>query len=152
MSQASSSQAYRSSGKLGASAAQSEARALLETARMMDACVGDTEDLDAYKAALRLNWRLWTIFQADVSSADSQLPLDIKENILSLSVFVDKHAVSALAEPAGRKLRVLIEINRNIASGLMATPKDAAAGASGDTDASTPEAAAQRPKTDDILA
>jgi flagellar protein FlaF len=122
---------------------------------MMDACAGKTEDfddIDAYKAALRLNWRLWTIFQADVSSVDSSLPLDIKENILSLSVFIDKHTVSALAEPAGRKLRVLIEINRNIASGLMTTPSEGAAEASSDTDAGTPEAPAQRPKTDDILA
>jgi flagellar biosynthesis activator protein FlaF len=82
---------------------------------------------------------------------DNQLPLDIKENILSLSVFIDKHTVSALAEPAGRKLRVLIEINRNIASGLMTTPNEGADGDSGDTDASAPEAPAQRPKTDDII-
>jgi hypothetical protein len=32
----------------------------------------------------------------------------------------------ALAEPEGRKLRVLVEINRNIASGLMTVPEEAA--------------------------
>lgn len=113
-----SSQAYRSSQKLGSSARQTEAQALLETARMMDAAIGG-ENNDAYRAALRLNWRLWTIIQADVSSVENPLPEEIRHNILSLSVFIDKHTVNALAEPNGRKLRVLIDINRNIAAGLM---------------------------------
>lgn len=113
-----SSQAYQSSQKLGSSSRQTEAQALLETARMMDASING-EDSDAYRAALRLNWRLWTIIQADVSSAENPLPDEIRQNILSLSVFIDKHTVNALAEPNGRKLRVLIDINRNIAAGLM---------------------------------
>lgn len=110
------SQAYRSSQRLGSSARESEAQALLEAARRLDAAVGDR---DAYRAALRLNWRLWTIIQADVSGDDSPLPDEIRQNILSLSVFIDKHTVSALADPSDRKLRVLIDINRNIAAGLM---------------------------------
>jgi flagellar protein FlaF len=77
---------------------------------------------------LRLNWRLWTIIQADVSGEGSPLPDEIRQNILSLSVFIDKHTVSALAEPSERKLRVLVEINRNIAAGLM-TNAQATAGA-----------------------
>ena len=125
MSQAELGQAYQTSGKLGASAAQREANALLEAARKMDACTGNLDDVDAYKAALRLNWRLWTIFQADIASAENPLPVEIKENILSLSVFIDKHTVGALAEPEGGKLKVLIEINRNIAAGLMTVPEEA---------------------------
>ncbi len=137
-----SSQAYQSSQKLGSSSRQTEAQALLETARMMDASING-EDSDAYRAALRLNWRLWTIIQADVSSAENPLPDEIRQNILSLSVFIDKHTVNALAEPSGTKLRVLIDINRNIAAGLMtnvgedaamadAQPQPAAANAGGD--------------------
>lgn len=113
-----SSQAYQSSQKLGSAPRQTEARALLEAARMMDAAV-ETDDMDAYRAALRLNWRLWTIIQADVTAPECELPTEIRENIISLSVFIDKHTVGALAERAGEKLRVLIDINRNIASGLM---------------------------------
>jgi flagellar biosynthesis activator protein FlaF len=124
MSQADLDQAYKTSGKLGAKASQREANALLETARMMDACTGNLDDIEAYKAALRLNWRLWTIFQADISSNENPLPVEIKENILSLSVFIDKHTVGALSEPEGRKLKVLVEINRNIAAGLMAVPEE----------------------------
>lgn len=130
MPQGNKSQAYRSSQRLGASARDTEAQALLEAARRLDAAIGGQDgSRDAYRAALRLNWRLWTIIQADVSGEGSPLPDEIRQNILSLSVFIDKHTVSALAEPSERKLRVLVEINRNIAAGLM-TNAQATAGAS----------------------
>ncbi len=125
MPQRGSSDAYRSSQNLASEARQTEARALLETARALAEAQGNMDDLEAYRAALRLNWRLWTIFQSDVSSPDNPLPDEIKQNILNLSVFIDKHTVDALANPEGRKLKVLIDINRNIASGLMTTPSDA---------------------------
>ena len=126
MQQNSRSQAYRSSQRLGSSARDTEAQALLEAARRLDAATGNQ---DAYRAALRLNWRLWTIIQADVSGEGSPLPDEIRQNILSLSVFIDKHTVSALAEPSDRKLRVLVDINRNIAAGLMTSTEGAAAAA-----------------------
>src|SRR3546814_10081645 len=69
---------------------------------MMAGAQADMSDADAYRAALRLNWRLWTIIQADVSAPENPLPSDIKQNILSLSVFIDKHTVGALAEPEAR--------------------------------------------------
>jgi len=119
MQQSNQSQAYRSSQRLGSSARDTEAQALLEAARRLDAAKGN-DDRDAYRAALRLNWRLWTIIQADVSSERSPLPDEIRQNILSLSVFIDRHTVKALAEPNSSKLSVLIDINRNIAAGLMA--------------------------------
>ncbi len=120
-----SSDPYRSSQKLGAGARQTEARALTETARALADAQENMEDLSSYRAALRLNWRLWTIFQSDVSAAENPLPEDIKQNILNLSVFIDKHTVDALSNPEGRKLKVLIDINRNIASGLMTNPQGA---------------------------
>lgn len=119
MQQGNKSQAYRSSQRLGSNARDTEAQALLEAARKLDAVIGGGDE-DAYRAALRQNWRLWTIIQADVSGEDSPLPDEIRQNILSLSVFIDKHTVGALAEPNGQKLRVLIDINRHIAGGLMA--------------------------------
>ncbi len=134
-----SSQAYQSSQKLGSAPRQTEARALLEAARMMDAAI-ETNDMDAYRAALRLNWRLWTIIQADVTAPECELPTEIRENIISLSVFIDKHTVGALADRAGEKLRVLIDINRNIAGGLMGQGiEDAGAEPNEDDASDTPE-------------
>jgi flagellar protein FlaF len=120
MQQSNQSQAYRSSQRLGSSARDTEAQALLEAARRLDTAAGSEDNRDAYRAALRLNWRLWTIIQADVSSEGSPLPDEIRQNILSLSVFIDRHTVKALAEPDRGKLSILIDINRNIAAGLMA--------------------------------
>ena len=121
MSQLQSSQAYKSSQKLGANARQTESRALLEAARRLAEVPVDGENNDEYRASLRLNWRLWTIIQSDIASSENPLPSEIKANIMSLSIFIDKHTVGALAEPDTRKLGVLIDINRNIASGLMTT-------------------------------
>ena len=118
-----SSDPYRISQKLGAGARQTEARALMETARTLADAQDNMDDISAYRAALRLNWRLWTIFQSDVASAENPLPDEIKQNILNLSVFIDKHTVDALANPEVRKLKVLIDINRNIASGLITSPE-----------------------------
>jgi flagellar protein FlaF len=126
---------YGSSQKLGAAARQTEARALMETARALANAQDNIDDIPAYRAALRLNWRLWTIFQSDVSGAENPLPIDIKQNILNLSVFVDKHTVEALAHPESQKLKALIDINRNIAGGLMTSPSAA----------ETPSASTQTP-------
>ncbi len=126
MSQTQSNQAYQSSQKLGAGARQTEARALLEAARRLSEVNSESEDLTEYRAALRLNWRLWTIIQSDIASDENALPSEIKANVMSLSIFIDKHTVGALAEPDAGKLGVLIEINRNIASGLMETPEQEA--------------------------
>lgn len=122
MSQPHSNQAYQSSQKLGAGARQTEARALLEAARRLSAVKEDKDNVSEYRAALRLNWRLWTIIQADIASEENALPSEIKANVMSLSIFIDKHTIGALAEPDPKKLDVLIDINRNIASGLMETP------------------------------
>lgn len=128
MSQTQSNQAYQSSQKLGAGARQTESRALLEAARRLSVVKseGSSDDLTEYRAALRLNWRLWTIIQSDIASEENALPSEIKANVMSLSIFIDKHTVSALAEPDINKLDALIDINRNIASGLMQTPEQEA--------------------------
>lgn len=143
MSQIQSNQAYRSSQKLGAGARQTEARALLEAARRLSEAGKESDTEGEYRAALRLNWRLWTIIQSDITSEENPLPSEIKANIMSLSIFIDKHTVGALAEPDLNKLAVLVDINRNIASGLMTVPEE---------DAPPPPVPAQEPTTGNIVA
>lgn len=107
--------------------AQTEAWALLEAARRMAVSIthdGPDEKAtkEARKAALRLNWRLWTIFQAELVVEKPEIPQEIRINMLTLCNFVDKHTVGALARPTPEALAVLIEINRNIAAGLAQVP------------------------------
>lgn len=68
--------------------------------------------------ALKYNQRVWSFFQSEVSQSDNPLPDEIKHNILTLSVFVDRRIFEVMAYPAPEKLDILISINRNIAAGL----------------------------------
>lgn len=104
---------------------RTEAWALTEAARRI-AEAQRSQNKEAYLVALRINWKLWTIFQADISGMESPLPLEMRGNMLSLCNFVDKHTVDILADPEFAKGDALININRQLASGLFANPEDAA--------------------------
>ena len=100
---------------------QIESWALTETALRMGTAQETPEDTDALLHAVRLNWQLWTIFQASLFDPDCPLPVDLRDNILSLCGFVDKHSASVINDPDPGKLDILISINRELASGLMTT-------------------------------
>ena len=109
--------------------AQTEAWALLEAAKRLAAAIvhgndDNKETKEARKDALRLNWRLWTIFQAELTQDRPDLDPEIHNNMLTLCKFIDKHTVGALLKPTAENLCVLIDLNRNIASGLMNAPED----------------------------
>jgi flagellar protein FlaF len=95
-----------------------EAWALTEAGRRL-AQAAARGDNKAMREALRLNWRLWTIFQADLTVAFEKDPTnEITINMLTLCQFVDRHTVDSLAEPTSEKLDALINLNRQIAAGL----------------------------------
>ncbi|MDX9861804.1 MAG: flagellar biosynthesis regulator FlaF [Rhodospirillales bacterium] len=85
-------------------------------------------DIEAMLAAARLNWQLWTIIQSELLSVDCPVPADIRQNVLSLANFIDKHTVGFIGAPEARKLDVLISINRELAGGLYAAEPTRAAG------------------------
>ena len=82
----------------------------------------DTSTRDDLALALRFNRRLWTVFMSSVTDPASPLPTDLRQNVANLGIFVAKHTLQLQIEPAARKLDVLININRQIAAGLRATP------------------------------
>lgn len=104
-----------------------EAWALTEAARRM-ADAQRRESEDDLLAAVRLNWRLWTIFQAEMASEECPLPIEIRQNMLSLSNFVDKASVDIIADPRPGKADILVSINRNLAAGLFDSPGTAEPG------------------------
>lgn len=73
-------------------------------------------------AALRFNRRLWTVFMTSVTDPTSSLPQDVRENVANLGIFIAKHMLQLQIEPAAKKLDVLININRQLAAGLRASP------------------------------
>ncbi|PCI42460.1 MAG: hypothetical protein COB46_00290 [Rhodospirillaceae bacterium] len=102
-----------------------EAWALIESARRMADAVKDgipeeIKDRNKVRDSLRLNWKLWTIFQAELTiSENADLPDEVRQNMLTLCKFVDQHTAEILSKPTPEAIITLIDINRNIASGLL---------------------------------
>ena len=116
-------QAYEQGAKTAVTNRQLEAAALFKSARVLEACQrawdqpGRAASLDE---ALRNNMRLWTLFQAELARPEHEMPLEMRVNLLKLSRFVDKRTFEMMADPQPEKLQALIDINRNIGSGLSA--------------------------------
>jgi flagellar protein FlaF len=75
---------------------------------------------DELDDALTRNRKLWTILVTGVTDEASQWPLEVKQNIVGLGMFIFNHtiALTAMREVDPAKLDVLININRQIAAGL----------------------------------
>jgi len=116
---------------MGATSRQIEAWALTETSLRMQTAL-DGGNPDSIRDSLRLNWRLWTLFQADLLGAECPLPDDLRSNLLSLAAFIDRQTVTLLSKISNDDVSTLIEINRNLALGLYAEPSDSAAADSRD--------------------
>ena len=111
---------YRQPAQQGGSPRETEGRALMEAARRLAIAKDNPGDEAALVDTVRLNWRLWTIFQSEVTEVDIDLPEELRSNMLTLCNYVDKRTVEILADPNPILLDVLININRNIAAGLLA--------------------------------
>lgn len=68
--------------------------------------------------ALRLNQIVWSIFQGELMKADNPLPRQLKQDLLSLSVFIDKRIIDVMVAPSPEKLNIIINSNLNLAAGL----------------------------------
>ena len=97
---------------------QTEGYALVQMARRLD-IAAKANDKEKLASELRINWKIWTIIQAELLEENCPLPNDVRSNLLSLSNFIDKRTVELLGNPEGEKTKVLININRNIGAGLM---------------------------------
>lgn len=113
--------AYRNVEKATLSQRELEATVLTKAAMQLKAIRDQwtRENHDAQlEDALNYNQKVWTYFQAELSVEGNPLPEEIKRNLLSLSLFIDRRSFDALAYPAPEKLDVLINVNLNIAAGL----------------------------------
>ena len=50
--------------------------------------------------------------------ADNPLPKQLKQDILSLSSFIDKRILEVMGNPAPERLGIIIKLNLNLAAGL----------------------------------
>lgn len=86
------------------------------------------EDYNAYADALKFNQRLWTFIQSSVADDSDRLPAEIRNDLLNLSLFIDRQTIRALATPKEANLRALIDINIDISRGLKQNPAGTASG------------------------
>jgi flagellar protein FlaF len=86
-----------------------------------------TKDSAELLAAVRRNWRLWTLFQASLVDAECTVPMPVRGNLLGLANFIDRHTAQLLAKPDPAQVDVLVNINRQIGEGLLEGMRTAAA-------------------------
>jgi len=114
-------EAYRTTQKTTVSGRELEALVLTKAALQLQQCQNnwDAEDRDArLTEAVRYNQTIWSLFQSELAKTDSPLPKKLREDIISLSMFIDKRLFEIMAVPAPEKLDVVININLNLAAGL----------------------------------
>ena len=112
-------QAYARVATVTSSPREIEAKALLMAANKLHAAMTDANATFAQMtAALMFNRKLWTIFLSEAQRDDNPNPLDVRQNIANISVFVLSQTAALQVSPQREHFKSLIEINRNIAAGL----------------------------------
>ena len=118
-------QAYRSVQvqKENVSEREIDAYALSQSALKLQECqknwdMPELERINMLFEALRKNSLLWSIFQAEITTDGNPLPRKLREDLLTLSLFIDKRTKEVMCFPDPDKLTILININLNIAAGL----------------------------------
>jgi flagellar biosynthesis activator protein FlaF len=112
-------QAYARTSVTTASPREVEAQALLKAAQKLQEVQTNWAGPDrAMHNALLFNRRLWSILLSAAETNDNPQPLEVRQNIANIGVFVMKQTVDMQMNPDPAKLKSLIEINCNIAAGL----------------------------------
>lgn len=68
--------------------------------------------------AIKFNQKVWSFFQAELSDPENPLPTALKQDILNLSLFIDKRLFEVMADPDKDKLTIVVDIDFNVAAGL----------------------------------
>lgn len=68
--------------------------------------------------ALGFNKKIWDVLRADWQNPDSHLPRNLRENLLSLSVYVTKQMLAFRSAPQPQGLNAFIQVNENLVKGL----------------------------------
>ena len=98
-----------------------EADLLLNAAARLQAIRDGWDDKNPeLDAALLFNRKLWSIFVTAATNPGTSLPATLRQNVANLGIFVFKQTIAILADPKPENLGSLININRELAAGLLA--------------------------------
>lgn len=118
--------AYTTMQKEHLSGRELEASVLTRAGLMLKAVQDDWQASDREQKlleAVKFNQKVWSFFQAELSDPENPMPKNLREDILNLSLFIDKRLFEVLANPDKDKLQIVIDIDFNIAAGLRTTPQ-----------------------------
>ena len=116
---------YANVNKMTASGREVEASVLTKAALKLKECQQNWEAPDRdekLEEALVFNQRIWSILQAELMNDDNPLPKKLRVDILLLSAFIDRRIFETMAFPSPEKLKIIIDINDNLAAGLRNSP------------------------------
>ena len=110
-------QAYQTTAQKTESPRQTEYRAFAVATRgLIDAAALPATEIGRRGEALAKNKQLWSILASDCAAEGNTLSHSLRAQIISLSMFVDRHTRAVMRE--GADFDILIEINRTIMQGL----------------------------------
>jgi len=109
---------YKQTQRLALGGRQLQAEAFMTAARRLDVFHDGGRQGTAYVRALRFTHSLWSIVRADLSRPGNGAPKALKQQVLSLSLFVEREIARAVVDPAEARIAAMVEVNRNIAAGL----------------------------------
>ncbi|CAA7627140.1 flagellar biosynthesis regulator FlaF [Magnetospirillum sp. UT-4] len=98
---------------------QAEALAFTRVANALEECCREPVDRRRLEAVLRRNQTLWTVVEGEIALTDNRLPEALKANLARLARSVEHLTLRAMASGAPADLRPLIDIDRQVAAGLM---------------------------------
>ena len=99
-----------------------EGHVLLKSAKFLQDLQNDWDNVtnEILEETLKYNRQIWMLFyDAAIENPEGNRPNDLRSNIINLANFIFKSEVSIMADPQKDKLTSLININREIAAGLM---------------------------------
>jgi flagellar protein FlaF len=88
------------------------------TRALIDAEALPAEDISGRMDALDWNRRLWSVLASDCSAPGNQLAAPLRAQIISLSLWVNRHTSAVMRRE--EEIEPLIEINRIMMQGLSA--------------------------------
>lgn len=127
--------AYQQANRNSETPRQTEYRAFAIFTRALEEA--EAEGSVAVVKAVADNQRLWLTLQMDLASPGNELPKELRAQLLSISIWVNKYSSSAMKGEAS--LEPLITVNKQIMEGLRGSPSPASK--------TTPEAVPSGPTT-----
>ena len=116
-------QTYKNVARQTSNPRELEATLLLQAAARLQSVHDDWDSKRSQlDEALLYNRKLWSVFLSEMTDSSNPMPKPIRQNVANLGLFVMNHTVTVMNDASPERLSSLININRELAAGLLAQP------------------------------